>query len=142
MKKQEKNTKKTNPVSPIELHFRKAEKIDKLNAKIGHIDTKIALLINQRAKVFSELMEWPMRLTQSELISIISDVTTLLGDALAKHVELTETALTGSSVGVDLQKKKLAALQSKLAATKKVMAKLKDASKRKKELEQASRKRR
>lgn len=83
-----------------------------------------------------------MRLTQSELISIISDVTTLLGDALAKHVELTETALTGSGVGVDLQKKKLAALQSKLAATKKVMAKLKDASKRKKELEQASRKRR
>jgi len=57
MKKQDKNTKKTNPVSPIELHLRKAEKIDKLNAKIGHIDTKIALLINQRAKVFSELME-------------------------------------------------------------------------------------
>jgi hypothetical protein len=78
-----------------------------------------------------------MRLTQSELINIISDVTTLLGDALAKHVEL-----TGSGVGVDLQKKKLAALQSKLAATKNVMAKLKDASKRKKELEQASGKRR
>jgi len=57
MKKQEKNTKKTNPVSPIELHFRNAEKTDELNARIRHIDTKIALLINQRAKVFSELME-------------------------------------------------------------------------------------
>ena len=57
MKKQEKNTKKTNPVSPIELHFRKAEKIDKLNAKISHIDTKIALLLKQRTKLVSELME-------------------------------------------------------------------------------------
>jgi hypothetical protein len=79
-----------------------------------------------------------MKLTQSELITIISDVTTLLGDALAKHVELTETALTGSAVGIELQKKKLSLLQSKLAATKRVMSKLKDASKRKKELEKAS----
>ena len=83
-----------------------------------------------------------MRLTQSELISIISDVTTLLGDALAKHVELTETALAGSAVGIEIQKKKLAVLQSKIAATKQVIAKMKDASKRKKELERANNKRR
>jgi len=57
MKKQDKNTKKTNPVSPIELHFRNAEKTDELNARIRHIDTKIALLLKQRTKLVSELME-------------------------------------------------------------------------------------
>ncbi|MFM8337744.1 MAG: hypothetical protein ACKODK_19470 [Opitutaceae bacterium] len=81
-----------------------------------------------------------MKLTQAELISIISDVTTLLGDALAKHVELTETALTGSAVGIEIQKKKLSALQSKLAATKRVMTKLKNADKRRRELEKANKK--
>lgn len=80
-----------------------------------------------------------MRISKSELITIINDVTTLLGDALAKHVELTETALTGSAVGIEIQKKKLASLQSKIASTKQLMAKLKDASKRKKNLEKLSR---
>jgi len=80
-----------------------------------------------------------MKISKNEIISLISDVTTLLGDALAKHVELTETALAGSAVGIELQKKKLASLQSKLAVTKRAMTKLKDASKRKRDLEKLNR---
>ena len=57
MKNQEENTKKTDEVSPIELHFRKAAKIDRLNSEVSNIDTKIALLLKRRAKIVSELME-------------------------------------------------------------------------------------
>ena len=78
-----------------------------------------------------------MKLTKDELIDIISDVTTLLGDALAKHVELVE-ATVGSGAGVDVQKKKLEVLQSKLANERRKLAKLKDAAKRKRDLRKSN----
>lgn len=70
-----------------------------------------------------------MKLTKDELISLISDVTTLLGDALAKHVELVEST-AGGDAGVTVQRKKLEKLQAKLALEKNRLAKLKDAAKR------------
>lgn len=78
-----------------------------------------------------------MKLTKDELISLISDVTTLLGDTLAKHVELVE-ATVGSGAGVDIQKKKLDVLQSKISNEKKKLAKLKDAAKRRRDLRKSS----
>ena len=79
-----------------------------------------------------------MKISEDELISIISDVTTLLGQALAQHVELKETVLTGSGVGIEVQKKRIETLKSKIAAEKTRLNKLRDAAKRKKELEKAS----
>ena len=82
-----------------------------------------------------------MKISEDELISIISDVTTLLGQALAQHVELKETVLTGSGVGIEVQKKRIETLKSKIAAEKTRLNKLRDAAKRKKELEKANRQR-
>ena len=79
-----------------------------------------------------------MKISEDELISIISDVTTLLGQALAQHVELKETVLTGSGVGIEVQKKRIETLKSKIAAEKTRLNKLRDAAKRKKELEKAN----
>ena len=79
-----------------------------------------------------------MRLTQDELISIISDVTTLLGQALAQHVELTENLLN-QGAGVPVQQQKLETLKTKIAGERAKLTKLKDAAKRKKELERSNR---
>ena len=78
-----------------------------------------------------------MKLTRDELISIVSDVTTLLGQVLAQHVELQES-LVGGGAGVERQKMKLNALKARLAGEKLKLDKLNDAAKRKKELEKAS----
>jgi hypothetical protein len=78
-----------------------------------------------------------MKLTRDELISIVSDVTTLLGQILAQHVELQES-LVGGGAGVERQKMKLNALKAKLAGEKLKLDKLNDAAKRKKELEKAN----
>ncbi len=77
-----------------------------------------------------------MKLTRDELISIVSDVTTLLGQVLAQHVELQESLVGGA--GVERQKMKLNALKAKLAAEKLKLDKLNATAKRKKELEKAS----
>jgi YD repeat-containing protein len=71
-------------------------------------------------------------MTRDELIELISDVTSLLGTALAQHVELTESL---SSQGVESQKQKLDSLKARMADEKLKLAKLKDAAKRKRELE-------
>lgn len=71
-------------------------------------------------------------MTRDELLDLISDVTTLLGSALAQHIELTESI---SGAGVESQRLKLDALKAKLADEKLKLAKLKDAALRKKELE-------
>ena len=71
-------------------------------------------------------------MTEDELNDILSDVTSLLGTALAQHVELRE-GLEGA--GVESQSKKLDALKLKLAAEKTRLKKLKDAARRKRELE-------
>lgn len=70
-------------------------------------------------------------MTRDELIELISDVTTLLGTALAQHVELTESI---DGAGVESQKLKLDALKAKLAGEKLKLSKLKDAAKRKRDL--------
>lgn len=74
-------------------------------------------------------------MTSEDLIDLLSDVTTLLGTALAQHVELTESL---SSQGVESQSKKLETLKAKLAGEKLKLAKLKDAAKRRRELEKAN----
>ena len=74
-------------------------------------------------------------MTQDELIAVISDVTTLLGSALAQHVDLTETISTQQGAGVESQRLKLDALKARLADEKLKLAKLKDAADRKRELE-------
>jgi hypothetical protein len=71
-------------------------------------------------------------MTRDELIELISDVTVMLGTALAQHVELTESI---EGAGVESQRLKLDALKAKLAGEKLKLAKLKDAAKRKRELE-------
>lgn len=78
-----------------------------------------------------------MKLSQDELIQIISDVTTLLGQALAQHVALNESLL-GAGAGVEAQQRKLDLLKTKLAGEKAKLAKLKDAAKRKKDLEKSN----
>ena len=75
-------------------------------------------------------------MNEDELIDIISDVTTLLGTALAQHVELTESISAGA--GVESQKLKLDALKARMDHEKLKLAKLKDAAKRKKELAKAN----
>jgi hypothetical protein len=77
-----------------------------------------------------------MKLTRDELISIVSDVTTLLGQILAMHVDLQES-LVGGGAGVERQKMKLNALKARLAGEKLKLDKLNAAAKRKKELEKA-----
>lgn len=71
-------------------------------------------------------------MTRDELLDLISDVTTLLGTALAQHVELTESI---AGAGVESQRLKLDAIKAKLADEKLKLAKLKDTAKRKRELE-------
>lgn len=71
-------------------------------------------------------------MTRDELIDLLSDVTSLLGTALAREVELKES-LTGA--GVESQRLKLDGLKAKLAGERLKLAKLKDAAKRKGELE-------
>lgn len=74
-------------------------------------------------------------MNEDELIDIISDVTTLLGAALAQYIELNESI---AGAGVESQKLKVDALKSRMADEKLKLAKLKDAAKRKKELEKAN----
>ena len=74
-------------------------------------------------------------MTPDELIELLSDVTTLLGTALAREVELKES-LAGA--GVESQRLKLDALKAKLADEKLKLSKLKSAAQRKKELEKAN----
>ena len=76
-------------------------------------------------------------MTEDELIEIISAVTTLLGTALAQHVELSESLLSGGA-GVESQKLKLDAMKARLADEKSKLAKLKDAAKRRRELDKAN----
>ena len=76
-------------------------------------------------------------MTRDDLIEILSDVTTLLGDALTKYVDLNENII-GQSAGVDAQSKKLDLLKARLAGEKLKLSKLKDAAKRRRELEKAN----
>lgn len=71
-------------------------------------------------------------MTEDELNDILSSVTTMLGDALSQHVALKESF---QGAGVETQSKKLDALKLKLAVEKARLKKLKDAAKRKRELE-------
>lgn len=73
-------------------------------------------------------------MTRDDLIDIISDVTTLLGTALAQCVELNESV----GAGVESQTLKLDALKARMADEKLKLAKLKDAAKRRRELELAN----
>jgi hypothetical protein len=74
-------------------------------------------------------------MTRDDLIELISDVTSLLGTALAQHVDLTESISPQQGAGVESQRLKLDALKARLADEKLKLAKLKDAAKRKRELE-------
>lgn len=70
-------------------------------------------------------------MTRDELIDLLSDVTTLLGTALAREVDLKESL---ASDAADSQRAKLDALKAKLAAERAKLQKLNAASKRKREL--------
>lgn len=72
-------------------------------------------------------------MTRDELIDLISDVTTLLGSALARHVELTENISAGA--GVESQKIKIEKLKARMVGEEKRLQKLKGAARRKRELE-------
>ncbi|MBP9913728.1 MAG: hypothetical protein KBF26_10015 [Opitutaceae bacterium] len=74
-------------------------------------------------------------MNEDELIDIISDVTTLLGAALAQYIELNESI---AGAGVESQRLKVDALKTRMAGEKLKLAKLKDAAKRKKELQKLS----
>ena len=71
-------------------------------------------------------------MNEDELIDIISDVTTLLGDALTKYVALSESISAGA--GVESQTLKLDALKARMADEKLKLAKLKGAAKRRKDI--------
>lgn len=75
-------------------------------------------------------------MTRNDLIQLLSDITAMLGTALAKEIDLKES-LAGA--GVENQKRKLDALKFKLAAEKARLRKLKDAANRRKELEKRRR---
>ena len=74
-------------------------------------------------------------MNEDELIDIISDVTALLGAALAQYIELNESI---AGAGVESQTLKLDALKARMADEKLKLAKLKDAAKRRKELAKAN----
>jgi hypothetical protein len=74
-------------------------------------------------------------MTESEVIEIISDVTTMFGDILSQHISLNES-LVGA--GVEAQQLKVDTLKARLASEKLRLEKLKDAAKRKRELEKAN----
>lgn len=71
-------------------------------------------------------------MTRDELIELLSDVTSLLGTALAREVELKESL---ASDAADSQRAKLDALKAKLAGERLKLQKLNAASKRRRELE-------
>lgn len=71
-------------------------------------------------------------MTRDELIDLLSDVTTLLGTALAQHVALRE-GIRGA--GVEAQELKVDATKQQYDAAKERLKKLKDAAQRKRELE-------
>jgi hypothetical protein len=77
-------------------------------------------------------------MTRDDLIDLISEVTTLLGTALAQHVDLAEGIPQQQGSGIEAQKLKLDALKAKMADQRLKLAKLKDAAKRKKELIRAN----
>ena len=66
-------------------------------------------------------------MNEDELIDIISDVTALLGAALAQYIELNESI---AGAGVESQTLKLDALKARMADEKLKVAKLTDAAKR------------
>jgi YD repeat-containing protein len=74
-----------------------------------------------------------MKLSEDELIEILSDVTTLLGTALAQHVELTESLLD-QNAGAQVQQK-IDALKAKLDDERARLKKLHAAQQRRRELE-------
>lgn len=71
-------------------------------------------------------------MTRDELIDLLSDVTSLIGTALAREVELKESF---ASDAADAQRAKLDALKAKLAGERLKLQKLNAASKRRRELE-------
>jgi Ni,Fe-hydrogenase I large subunit len=74
-------------------------------------------------------------MTEEEVIDLISDITSMLGTALAQHVKLYESI---AGAGVESQKLKLDALKARMGEEKLKLAKLKDTAKRKKELAKAN----
>lgn len=71
-------------------------------------------------------------MTRDELIDLLSAVTTLLGTALAREVELKESLANDAAAS---QREKLDALKAKLAGERLKLQKLNAASKRRRELE-------
>lgn len=71
-------------------------------------------------------------MSRDELIELLSDVTALIGTALAREVELRESIADG---GVDSQRVKLDALKVKLASERLKLQKLNAAAKRRREFE-------
>lgn len=71
-------------------------------------------------------------MSRDELIDLLSDVTTLVGTAVAKEIELKES-LAGA--GIATQSEKLESLKAKLGVERVKLAKLRDAAKRKRDLE-------
>lgn len=74
-----------------------------------------------------------MKLTQDELIDVCSEVTTMLGAILARHVELNESLIGNEAT--DTAKKKLESLRQQTADAKAELQKLWYAQRRKRELE-------
>lgn len=74
-----------------------------------------------------------MKLTQDELIDVCSEVTTMLGAILARHVELNESLIGNEAI--DTAKKKLESLRQQTADAKAELQKLWYAQRRKRELE-------
>jgi hypothetical protein len=71
-----------------------------------------------------------MKLSQDELLQIMSDVTTMLGNILTQHIELSESI---ADKGVELQTAKLDSMRAKIAKEKFKLAKMKRVVKRKRE---------
>lgn len=74
-----------------------------------------------------------MKFSEDELIEILSDVTTMLGTALAQYVELNESLLD-QSAGAQTQQK-IDTLKAKLDDEKSKLKKLRAAQQRRRELE-------
>ena len=84
---------------------------------------------------YDEQTTEPEAMTRDDLIEILSDVTMLLGDALTKYVDLNESI---ADAGIEAQALTLDALQARKADEKLKLTKLKDATRRRRELEKAN----
>lgn len=74
-----------------------------------------------------------MNLTQNELIEICSEVTTMLGDILTRHVELNEGLI--DQAATDIAQDKIDRLRQQTDDAKARLKKIKDGQKRRRELE-------